>query len=118
MNPFAKPKITDFQKAETEVKAELNELQRIANDLLNDQRYRKFTRLFEDAEKNTTDLIMQYKESDPYKYKAKVDEFLIELKVYRNLLKTITDLSNPIPVKKMNITQDFKSRINDLMEKI
>lgn len=116
-NPFSK-KTTDFEKAEKEVKEELQQLQVIANDLLNDQRYKKFAKILDDAKKNTIELFLAYKENDPYKYKAKVDEYLTELRVYGNILRSANELANPVIKNKPNLTQEFKGRMGEILEKL
>ena len=74
--------------------------------------------MVEDAEKNTVDLLLRYKEDDPYKYKAKVDEFLTEVRVYRNILNSAKDLTNPRPIRKPDFSQKFKGDMTELLTKI
>lgn|SRR3990167_2268164 len=117
-NPFSHRQNDIFAKQEDEVKKELSELRLLANELLLDQRYKKFAGLIEEAEKNTIDLLLAYKESDPYKYKAKVDEFLIELQVYRNIIHSVTDLTNQIENPKLNLVQKFKKDMFGLLNNL
>lgn len=109
---------SEQQEAENKVRAELKELAIVANDILLDQRYKRFANLLDEAEKNTIELLFNYKESDPYKYKSKVDEFLIELRVYRNLLRSVADLANPQQFNYPNLVQRFKSQVGEILKKI
>jgi hypothetical protein len=119
-NPFRKPDVTtiELKEAENIVKANLQELRRIANDLLLDNRYRKFSETVRNAERNTLDLLFRYKESDPYKYKSKVDEFLIELRVYKTILNSVKDLSISKPVSNPDFTQQYKQEMAQVIEKL
>jgi HEAT repeat protein len=120
INPFL-PKdkeYLEFQEAEKIVKSNLSELRVVAQDLILDERYKKFFNLVKEGEENTIDLLLRYKENDPYKFKAVVDSYLIELKVYRNLLNTIKDLSNPKQVNQSNFVQKFKENISGLINRM
>ena len=119
-NPFRKPDVTtlELKEAENLVKADLQELRRIANDLLLDNRYRKFAETIRNAEKNTLDLLFRYKESDPYKYKAKVDEFLVELRVYRAILNSVKDLTVSKPIINPDFTQQYKQEMSQVIDKL
>lgn len=118
LNPFSNKFTSEAKKQELEVKKELADLQVIANDLMNDQRYAKFAKLIDEAEKNTIDLLLRYKEDDPYKFKTKVDELLVELRVYRNILKSAADLAKEKEQEKPNLTQSFKNRMFEILENI
>lgn len=120
INPFDKKdrELKDFQRAEEEVKKKLSSLSVIANDILSDQRYKQFSDLLKVAEENTLDLFFRFKEDDPYKFKAKADELLVELRVYRNLLASIKDLSNPKPKSNPNFTQTFKDDMKGFIKSL
>jgi hypothetical protein len=109
VNPFKPndPARLEFLAEERKAKQQLAELQHLANDLMLDQRYKHFADLIKEAEDNTVDLLLSYKEPDPYKYKAKVDEFLIELRVYRNILSSSKDLANPRPKDNVSFIKKF-----------
>lgn len=117
-NPFDKNNRLqkEFKDTEAKVKADLKELSIIANNLLIDQRYRRFTQLVEKAETNIMKMFFRFREVDPYKYKSKMDEFLIELQVYNKIIRTVTDLSQEKPPQKVNLVADFKSGMNKLLE--
>lgn len=117
MNPFSrKPDV--FVEAEKQVRSELKELSRIANEIVSDQRYSRFRKLLEEGEKNTINLILAYKETDAVKYKAKLDELLIELRVYRTMLNSIDDLVKEIDIDKPSFTQNFKNRMGEILNKL
>lgn len=120
MNPFNRidPQREELNKIEQEVRAELSSISAVVRDLLLDSRYQKFTQLIKEAEANTIDLFLKYKESDPYKYKAKADEFLIELRVYRNILNSTKDLVMPSDSPKVNFVQKFKSDVAQILNRI
>ena len=119
-NPFKKqdPEYQKFLEAEQEVKKDLFELSVIAQNILNDVRYVRFTQLIKQAEENTIELCLQLHKQKLENRYNKYDEFLTELGVYRNILKSVSDLANPQVQEKKNIVNTFKSRIQDLLNNI
>lgn len=120
MNPFNRidQQRIELDAIEQEVRNELKAISFEAKELLLDSRYQKFSKLVKEAEANTVELLFKYKESDPYKYKAKVDEYLIELRVYRNILNSSKDLAEPQEKPKVNFVQKFKADIAEILGKI
>jgi hypothetical protein len=117
MNPFNHKEGSEFIEAENKVKLQLSELRNIANELLLDQRYSKFSRLVEDAEKNTVSLLLRYKEDDPLKFKSKVSEYLVELNVYRNILNSARDLAEDNGKPKLSMVDNFKSKMETILKR-
>jgi len=101
--------LKDRQALEEEIKKDLERLADVSRTMLIDTRYRKIKEIFERAEQNTIQLLMRFykKESDPIKYKAKMDEYLIELDVFRHLLQVPLDFANPKPKPNLNFMQRF-----------
>ncbi len=120
INPFRKldKESEDFKRAEAQVKSNLEELSRIANDLLLDTRYRRFNEIIKEAEDNTVDLLLRYREDDPYKFKAKVDEFLVELKTYRTILNSVKDLAEPKKPENPHFVQRFKEQMSGFINRL
>lgn len=101
-NPIAEQKII-----EQEIREDLKKLADTSREMLSDGRFKRIKEIFEKAETNTINLLLRYKEDDPYKFKSKVSEFLIELNVYRNLLQAPEDLAKETPKPNINFMQRF-----------
>jgi ferritin len=121
-DPFKKKDKGFEQVLETEkqVRNDLLELSRLAREILLDQRYVKFCKILEQAEENTISLLLDLHKSaivDRYK---KYDELLTELAVYRNILRSVSDLSNPEKTKreKVSFVQNFKNEMKNLINGI
>ena len=120
MNIFnRKDKVTEeLKQVELEIKEQLNQLSIVAKDILQDTRYRQFTDILRDAEKNTTILLLDmHKVKDPDRHR-RYDELLTELGVYRNIIKSVSDLANPQKQSKPNLVQNFKNEVMDILGRI
>jgi hypothetical protein len=113
-NPFRRVPVDELirrQRIEDEVKKDLAQLRKLASDILQDTRYKHFADIFKKAEENTVLLLMNYNEPDPYKYSARVREFLIELRVFRNIMHSVNELVNPLPDKPLSMVERFKKAL-------
>lgn len=120
MNPFNRldPQKLELEGIEQEVRNELKAISFEVRELLLDNRYQKFAKLVKEAETNIIELLLKYKESDPYKYKAKADEYLIELGVYRKILYAAKDLTDAQEKPKVNFVQKFKKDMAQVLDRI
>jgi len=112
------PEYEKFLATEREVKQELNELSVLAQQILTDSRYARFSELVKQAEGNTIELCLQlHKQKIEGRYQ-KYDEFLTELGVYRNILRSVVDLATNKPQPKKNIVNTFKNRMQDILNNL
>lgn len=120
INPFDPNSKTkqELEKLDKEVQQELNFLQQTARDILNDERYKKFTEIFKEGEKNLINLLIEYRRLDLKDRYKKLDEYLIELEVYRKIINAVDDLANPKPQPKPNFVSNFKKNMHELIENV
>ena len=112
-----KNQYAEQKKIQDELKQKFVVLREEAKSMLLDQRYNHIKKIYTEAEENTVDLILGYKEQDPIKYKMQMSEWLTELKIFRNFLKIVVDLSQKTKKPRFNFMTSFlKGSLKDLKE--
>jgi len=117
-NPFKPSDKEDISIQQERAKKELQELSTVTQELMLDKRYMKFAKLYQQAEENIITLFLdlhKLKKIDRY---PMYDEYLIELSVYRQMLHTAKDLSNPETAPRVNRTESFKKNMRSLIDRM
>jgi hypothetical protein len=99
--------IEERKLAEEEVKKELALIRNEACVMLTDARYKKIKSDYEKAEKAIINLILSCMEEDPIKFKAKITEWTIELRIIRSLINKPVEYAEEKPKPSFGFMNKF-----------